>query len=75
GGVAVLLGRRGAAGLSGGGGYAPPRAAAALLAGASLSRAAALALKADPLFDLAATLGFLLGEPVFLNPTTPGESP
>lgn len=41
----------------------------ALFAGASLSRAAELALASDPLFDLAASLAQLLGEPIFLDPS------
>ncbi|MGQ0677797.1 MAG: HvfC/BufC N-terminal domain-containing protein [Rhodospirillales bacterium] len=75
GGVALLIWRRGAEAMFRALGEADHRFTAALLAGARLSRAAAMALKADALFDLAAMLGFLLGERIFLDPTAQGESP
>lgn len=51
------------------------RFVAALFAGVTLARAASLALETDPLFDLAATLAQLLGEPIFLDPRPEGDNP
>jgi len=70
GGVALLIWRRGAQAMFRALTAAEHRFTAAMFAGAPLARAASLALAADPAFDLASTLAFLLSEPVFLAPDT-----
>lgn len=67
GGVALLIWRRGTDAMFRPLDRATHRFAAAMFAGGSLSRAASLALTADPLFDLAGTLAGLLREPIFLD--------
>lgn len=69
GGVALLIWRRGGGVLFRALDAASHRFIAALFAGASLRRAAGLTLDSDPLFDLAASLAQLLGEPIFLDPS------
>lgn len=51
------------------------RFVAALFAGSSLDRAAGLALRTDPLFDLVGTLAALLAEPIFRHPSDQGDMP
>jgi hypothetical protein len=67
GGVALLIWRRDGAAMFRPLDPAAHRFVAAMFAGASLTRAASLALTADPLFDLAGTLAGLLREPIFLD--------
>jgi hypothetical protein len=74
GGVALLVWRRGAEAMFRPLTAAEHRFAAAMFAGAKLGRAASFALAADPAFDLAATLAFLLSEPVFLG-SSPKPAP
>jgi hypothetical protein len=74
GGVALMIWRRGVDAMVRPLTAAEHRFTAALFAGAALARAASLALAADPAFDLAATLAFLLGEPVFLEAPPEGDA-